>query len=156
MRTNFEDIYAKRKQVRSSMENHKKNDLISIKKKNAAYMVTMKKTVEEVMLKRAENKEELRAFMSNEACKLFFAKHKDQLTNIFNYYYSQTYLKLGQHKIEKISLKQFKKFTMDFELVPLVISGKELSTIFMSSIYDNKENIKSDTTHVDYEEFVEV
>ena len=44
---------------------------------------------------------------------------------------------------------------MDFELVPLVISGKELSTMVMSSIYDNKENIRSDTTHLDYDGFVE-
>ena len=39
--------------------------------------------------------------------------------------------------------------------MPLVISGKELSTMVMSSIYDNKENIRSDTTHLDYDGFVE-
>jgi hypothetical protein len=115
----------------------------------------MKQEVEATMLKRAENKDQLRALLSNDTCKLFFQKHKDQLTRVFNYYYSQTYVKLGQHKLEKISLRQLKKFTMDFELVPLVISGKELSTMVMSSIYDNKENIRSDTTHLDYDGFVE-
>lgn len=58
----------------------------------------MKQEVEATMLKRAENKEQLRSLLSNDTCKLFFSKHKEQLTRVFNYYYSQTYVKLGQHK----------------------------------------------------------